>query len=178
MSYWGSACPQNGLTFTMGSLNTTTSTLPLTFTLANFLPALGSFGSSLRMCDIVSTVVLPEGWKVTLNARGTTASGNAALPGNATMFLRGTYAFAQSAEIQSIGMLDVTGPLTGLFARRLTPEEGDKGAVAPCGGGELDIEFQARAVQDSYPPWGNGMQRRAVNETSWTLSTDVEVSKC
>jgi len=72
-------------------------------------------------------------------------------------------------------MLDVSGPLTGPFARRLTPADGDKGVLGPCEGGELDIEFQARAVEDFVL----GVRpRRAINGTSWTLTTDVEVSWC
>ena len=77
-------------------------------------------------------------------------------------------------------MLDVAGPLTGPFAKLLAPSDGDKGVVAPCGGGELDIEFQARAVEDEgFAKMSEGVWTgRAVNETSWTLSTDVQVVKC
>jgi hypothetical protein len=72
-------------------------------------------------------------------------------------------------------MLDVKGPLTGQFAKRLTPEAGDQGATAPCAGGELDIEFQARAVEDYIPETS---RRSAVNETSWTLTTDIDIVRC
>ncbi|CAI6261636.1 unnamed protein product [Periconia digitata] len=113
ITYWGSACPpdKSGLTTVLGppSTNTTnTTSFPLSFTLSNFLPTLdGSFGSSLRMCDIVSTVTIGNdddeetpGWKVVVNKRGTGVSGEAKVPGNATMFLRGTYAFVESSEKQ------------------------------------------------------------------------------
>jgi hypothetical protein len=52
------------------------------------------------MCSIVSQIVVDKGWKVVVNARGTFAEGNTDLPGNATMFLRSTYAFADKAETQ------------------------------------------------------------------------------
>lgn len=192
ITYWGSACPEGGLDTVIGPVNATTNIAPVTFTLANFLPALGSFTSSLRMCNIVSNIIVDKGWKVMVNARGTSAQGNTDLPGNATMFLRSTYFFSEKAEVQvsailfrnlcldteshqSIGMLDVKGPLTGQFAKRLTPVDGDKGAVGPCTGGELDIEFQARAVEDYFSKM---LRRRAANETSWTLTTDMEVSRC
>jgi hypothetical protein len=100
ITYWGSACPEGGLSMVIGPANTTTNIASLTFTLANFLPTLGSFGSSLRMCDIVSHIVVDKGWKVMVNVRGTHAQGNTDLPGNATMFLRSTYSFAEKAEIQ------------------------------------------------------------------------------
>lgn len=99
-TYWGSACPDGGLSAAIGPVNATTNIAPFTFTLANFLPALGSFGASLRMCNIVSHISVDKGWKVMINARGTYAEGNADLPGNSTMFLRSTYAFAANAEIQ------------------------------------------------------------------------------
>ncbi|KAF2793400.1 hypothetical protein K505DRAFT_337836 [Melanomma pulvis-pyrius CBS 109.77] len=175
ITYWGSACPEGGLDAVIGPVNATTNIAPLTFTLANFLPALGSFGSSLRMCNIVSHVIIDKGWKVMVNARGTNAQGNTDLPGNATMFLRSTYSFSEKAEIQSIGMLDVEGPLTGQFTRRLTPVDGDQGVVGPCTGGELVMEFQARAVADSISKM---LRRRAPNETTWTLTTDMDVSWC
>jgi len=105
-SYWGSACPQGGLNAVMGPINTTSNIAPLTFTLANFLPGLGSFGSSLRMCDIVSHITVDKGWKIMVNARGTEAQGNTDLPGNATMFLRSTYSFAEKTEIQ-VSMLSL-----------------------------------------------------------------------
>ncbi|KAF2477212.1 uncharacterized protein BDR25DRAFT_349146 [Lindgomyces ingoldianus] len=181
ITYWGSACPEGGLRAVIGPVDATKNIAPLTFTLANFLPALGSFGSSLRMCNIVSRIIVDNGWKIMVNARGTNAQGNTNLPGNATMFLRSTYSFAEKAELQvnteshqSIGMLDVKGPLTGQFARRLTPVDGDQGIVGPCTGGELDIEFQARAVEDSISKM---LQQRAPNETSWTLTTDMDISR-
>jgi len=100
ISSWGSACPDGGLNAVIGPVDEATNTAPLTFTLANFLPALGSFGSSLRMCNIVSHISVADGWKVKVNARGTSAQGNTELPSNATMFLRSTYFFAEAAEIQ------------------------------------------------------------------------------
>ncbi|KAH8689264.1 hypothetical protein GQ44DRAFT_833120 [Phaeosphaeriaceae sp. PMI808] len=179
ITYWGSACPEGdldrGLNVFIGTVNVTTNIAPLTFTLANFLPRLGSFESSLRMCNTVSNVIIDKGWKVVVNAQGTNAQGNTDLPGNATMFLRTTYSFAEKFEIQSIGMLNVRGPLTGHFGRRLTPENGDQGAVGPCGGGELVIEFQARAVADSVP---ETQRRSAPNETSWALTTDIVALRC
>ena len=71
-------------------------------------------------------------------------------------------------------MLDVAGPLTGPFAKRLTPENGNQGATGPYAGGELDIEFQSRAVEDLV----KRSQRQAPNETSWTLATDLEIIQC
>ncbi|KAF2659812.1 hypothetical protein K491DRAFT_755117 [Lophiostoma macrostomum CBS 122681] len=180
ISYWGSACPTSGLSATLGAVDNTTGLAPLSFELANFLPALGSFGSSLRMCSIVSFVSVSSGWTVSVNSKGTNARGRADVPGNATMYLRSSYAFASSAEVQSVNMLDVPGPLTGPFAKLLAPSAGDKGIVAPCGGGELDIEFQARAVEnDGVKEMAEGVWTgRAVNETSWVLSTDVQVVRC
>jgi hypothetical protein len=72
-------------------------------------------------------------------------------------------------------MLDVEGPLTGQFARHITPVDGDRGIVASCTGGELDIEFQARAVGDFVSAMSN---QKAANGTSWTLTTDVDVLPC
>lgn len=100
VTYWGSACPDGGLQAFIGPVNTTTNIAPLTFTLANFLPAMGSFGSSLRMCNIISHITIDNGWKIMVNAQGTNAQGNTDLPSNATMFLRSTYSFAEKAEIQ------------------------------------------------------------------------------
>ncbi|KAF2726922.1 hypothetical protein EJ04DRAFT_529860 [Polyplosphaeria fusca] len=174
-TYYGSACPEGGLEATLGPLNTTTNIAPLTFTLSNFLPGLGSFGSSLRMCDITTSIAVDLGWKVNVNARGTTARGNADVPQNATMFLRGTYQFAARAEIQSVGMLDVIGPLSGQFAKRLEPVDDTQGVVGPCMGGEMYIEYQARAVDDMSRKFPRGV---AANNTAWTLTTDVEVSWC
>lgn len=72
-------------------------------------------------------------------------------------------------------MLDVEGPLNGQFSKRIGPSDGDKGVVGPCAGGELTIEFQSRAVENDYV---RVSRRRAANETSWTLTTDVDISKC
>jgi hypothetical protein len=72
-------------------------------------------------------------------------------------------------------MLDVKGPLTGSFESKITPVEGDQGIVAPCRGGELIIEFQARAVDDFVAKMS---QQKAANGTSWTLTTDMEVVPC
>ena len=52
------------------------------------------------MCDIVSTITIDPGYKFTINAHGTSAKGGADLPGNATMRLRSTYAFAESYDKQ------------------------------------------------------------------------------
>ena len=71
--------------------------------------------------------------------------------------------------------MSVPGPLSGQFAQRLPSDEGDVGVTSPCGGGELDMEFVAIAVQDLAT---NSLIRTAVNSTSWTLVTDVEVVKC
>ena len=76
-------------------------------------------------------------------------------------------------------MLDVPGPLEGPFSRLLTPVEGNEKAVeGGCEGEEveLDIEFQARATNDSYGET-QGLVGRAV-DTAWTLTTDVEVVRC
>jgi hypothetical protein len=73
-------------------------------------------------------------------------------------------------------MLDVDGPLSGMFAEGLIPEDGDKGVVAACGGGEMSIEFQSRSVRDNAKL---GIRRRQVgNDTTWTLTTGVQVEKC
>lgn len=100
ITYWGSACPEGGLDAAIGPVNATTNIASLTYTLANFLPALGSFDSSLRMCNTVSNIILDKGWRAMVNARGTNAQGNTDLPDNATMFLRSTYSFSEKAEIQ------------------------------------------------------------------------------
>ncbi|PVI07238.1 hypothetical protein DM02DRAFT_723790 [Periconia macrospinosa] len=148
ISYWGSACPANdinGLTTSIGPLNTTTNTYPLTFTLSNFLPKLdGSFGSSLRMCDIVGTLVVPRH-------------------------------DGEETKWKSIGLLDVQGPLKGLFTKQLIPEEADEGVVGTCGApAELDVEFQARAVMDFERSRANA----ANGTTAWVLRTDLEVVQC
>lgn len=70
-------------------------------------------------------------------------------------------------------MLDIRGPLSGQYATHITPESSDQGAPGPCMGGELDIEFQARAVEDL-----KFVRRAASNETSWTLSTGIVISRC
>lgn len=70
-------------------------------------------------------------------------------------------------------MFDVRGPLSGQYATHIKPQSGDQGALAPCMGGELDIEFQARAVEDL-----KFARRAAANETSWTLSTGISISRC
>lgn len=70
-------------------------------------------------------------------------------------------------------MLDIRGPLTGQYATHIAPETDDKGAPGPCNGGELDIEFQARAVEDLRL-----VRRSAANETSWTLGTEFHLSRC
>lgn len=97
ITYWGSACPENGgLSFTLGSsTSANSSTTSLAFTLSNFLPNFGSFGSSLRMCNAVAFLQIGKGWRLRVNEKGTTATGEARLPGNATMYLRGTYMFAE-----------------------------------------------------------------------------------
>lgn len=72
-------------------------------------------------------------------------------------------------------MFDTPGPLAGAFAHLLTPVEGsDQGVVSGCAGGEseLDIEFQARAVNETSEAFANEV------EASWTLTTDVEVVRC
>lgn len=78
-------------------------------------------------------------------------------------------------------MLEVAGPLDGMFEQRLTPEKGDVGVEAGCGGGEVVVEFQARAVRDdrvSSVELEAGVGTGAVNETAWVLGTDVVVSRC
>lgn len=76
-------------------------------------------------------------------------------------------------------MLDVKGPLVGQFARRLTPVDGNAGAVGLCAGGELKIELQARAVEDAVEdPKTTMLRRSTLNETNWTLSTDMDISRC
>lgn len=101
--HWGSACPNGesgSLTAVVGPVDAATNVAPLTFTLANLLPGFGSFGSSLRMCSIVSHLVVEQGWKLVVNANGTSAQGNTNLPANATMFLRSTYSFAERTDVQ------------------------------------------------------------------------------
>jgi hypothetical protein len=102
VTYWGSACPEGGLDAVIGPVNATTNIAPLSFTLENFRPTLGDFGSTLRMCNIDSMISVAEGWKVKVNARGTFAQGNADLPENATMFLRSTYFFAEKGDLKEV----------------------------------------------------------------------------
>lgn len=76
-------------------------------------------------------------------------------------------------------MLDVPGPLEGRFDKLLTPVEGnERGVEGSCEGGEteLDIEFQARAVNDTYG-YTQELDESAAG-TNWTLTTGVEVVKC
>lgn len=78
-------------------------------------------------------------------------------------------------------MLDVPGPLSGPFSRLVTPVEGNgKGVEGPCGGEEteVDVEFQARAVNDSYGEGGVGGLGGSAVDTAWSLTTDLEVLKC
>jgi hypothetical protein len=101
ITYYGSGCPENGgLDAKIGSIDANTSIAPLTFTLSHFTPTLGSFGSGLRMCDITAYISVDTGYKVAVNARGTTARGYANLGGNSTLALRGTYQFAERFEVQ------------------------------------------------------------------------------
>jgi hypothetical protein len=75
-------------------------------------------------------------------------------------------------------MFDTPGPLAGPFAQLLTPVEGsEKGVVSGCAGGEseLDIEFQARAVNETFEAVG---EVAGEVDASWTLTTDVEVVRC
>lgn len=77
-------------------------------------------------------------------------------------------------------MLDVPGPLTGPFMELLPPVEGnEKGVEGGCEGEEteLDIEFQARAVNDSYGDFAGGMTAM-VADAKWTLTTNVDVIRC
>lgn len=103
ITYWGSACPTSGLTFTLPS-NTTTPTnstaSPLTFTLSNFLPNFGSFGSSLRMCNAVAFIAVKTGYKVIVNQNGTVAQGNAEVPEGARLYFRASWAFAENMGVQ------------------------------------------------------------------------------
>ncbi|KAF2119503.1 heterokaryon incompatibility protein-domain-containing protein [Lophiotrema nucula] len=172
VDYYGSACPAGGLSASIGPINATTNTGTLSFTLSNFAPTLGSFGSVLRMCDVLANVSVASGWKVAVNAHGTQAQGYATFDNNTMLALRSTYQFTNNFEVQSIGMLNVDGPLSGQFARHLTPADGDQGVTGPCEGGQMDIEFQSRAV-GSYM---KKLLKIGTNETAWTLSTDIEVS--
>lgn len=52
------------------------------------------------MCSIVGSVTIDEGWKVVVNEQGTYVEGTVDLPDNAAMFLRTTYSFAESTDIQ------------------------------------------------------------------------------
>jgi hypothetical protein len=75
-------------------------------------------------------------------------------------------------------MFDTPGPLDGPFAQLLTPVEGsEKGVESGCAGGEseLDIEFQARAVDDTFEVFE---EVAGALDASWTLTTDVEVVRC
>lgn len=78
-------------------------------------------------------------------------------------------------------MVDISGPTSGTFGRLITPVEGDKGLVGPCGSGQLDIEFQARLVRSSSTTGavvGVSERGEAADGMAWVLSTDVEVQKC
>ncbi|ORY02831.1 hypothetical protein BCR34DRAFT_667576 [Clohesyomyces aquaticus] len=178
--YFGSGCPTGGgLTSTLGAFNSTTGTFPLLFTLSNFTPQIGEFGNSgLRMCDITATLTVSAGYKAIVNAHGTQArsTGELGLDKDTTLSLRGTYQFVERFEVQSIGMLSAPGPISGTFAKLITPVDGDKGIVGPCtGSGELGIEFQARTVREDGAGKGNGV---VVSDTRWGLETEVEVVKC
>jgi len=101
ITYYGSGCPADGgLTTKIGPLDTKTSISPLTFTLSDFTPTLGSFESGLRMCDIVAYISVDSGWKIAVNARGTQAEGQASLDSSTLLGLRGTYQFSDNAEVQ------------------------------------------------------------------------------
>jgi len=179
ITYYGSGCPAEsatGLTAHIGALDAKTNIAPLTFTLSNFTPTLGSFGSGLRMCDIIAFLSVDRGYKIVVNARGTQAQGYASLDNTTLLALRGTYQFADKAEIQSIGMLDVNGPVTGTLTKHLTPSDGDQGVASLCAGGELDIEFQSRSVKDLRSPMG--VLAAGADNTTWTLNTDIEVLSC
>ncbi|KAF1972048.1 hypothetical protein BU23DRAFT_555555 [Bimuria novae-zelandiae CBS 107.79] len=186
ITYWGSACPENGLSYSLTSPNSTstpfttnTSTSMLSFELSNFAPNFGSFGSSLRMCNAVAFLQVQGGWKVVVNGRGTTAKGAVELGEGVRLYLRGTWMVSRAPWDQSIGMFDVPGPLGGPFSQLLTPVEGnEKGVETGCEGWEteLDAEFQARAVNETYGGFKGEME--ATVDAAWTLTTDVEVIRC
>jgi hypothetical protein len=121
ITYAGSACPDDGLAFTLPPTSTNSSA-PLAFTLSKFLPGFGSFGASLRMCSVVAFVSVQEGWKVVVNGKGTVARGDAELPAGARMYLRGTYAFAESAgmQVRDLPFLYFPGVKRVLFFRFLS----------------------------------------------------------
>ena len=101
ITYYGSACPEgHQLNATIGALHTTTNTAPLTFTLSDFVPALGSADFALRMCDIIAYLSISPGWKLSVNARGSQARGPLNLNTNSSVGMRGTYQFADNAEAQ------------------------------------------------------------------------------
>lgn len=101
VNYYGSACPAGGgIGAEIGALNETSNIAPLTFTLPNFTPNLGSFTSSLRMCSIIANVTVEPGWKVAVNARGTYAQGYATADNTTTLGFRGTYQFRHRYEVQ------------------------------------------------------------------------------
>jgi hypothetical protein len=111
VDYYGSACPAGGgIGATIGALNETTNIAPLTFTLPNFTPNLGSFTSALRMCDIIANVTIEPGWKVSVNARGTHAQGYASVDNTTMLALRGTYQFTHNYEVQVSHILSLFLP--------------------------------------------------------------------
>jgi hypothetical protein len=77
-------------------------------------------------------------------------------------------------------MLNVEGPVSGAFAQSLIPNDGDKGVVSECQGGEIDVEFQSRAARDvgEQDPPGGVQPPPVSNQTAWILTTDIEVLKC
>ncbi|KAK7183263.1 hypothetical protein DPSP01_011795 [Paraphaeosphaeria sporulosa] len=102
ISYWGSACPSSGLSYTFpppanttAPSNASTASVPLAFTLSNFSPTFSSFGSSLRMCNAVVFVAVDKGWKAVVNSKGTAAKGDAQVPEGARLYLRGSWAWAE-----------------------------------------------------------------------------------
>ncbi|KAL5438588.1 hypothetical protein PMIN07_011664 [Paraphaeosphaeria minitans] len=187
ISYWGSACPPSGLTYAFPPSDTTlpapsanSTRTPLAFTLSHFSPSFASFGSSLRMCNAVVAVAVAQGWKLVVNGKATTAQGAVEVPAGARFYLRGSWAWAADMGSQSVGMFDTAGPLAGPFAHLLAPVEGSEGGVeSGCAGGEqeLDVEFQARAVNDTDTfGWVDGV--RGTADAAWTLTTDVEAVRC
>lgn len=101
VNYAGSACPAGGgIGVEIGALDETSNIAPLTFTLPNFTPTLGSFSSSLRMCDVIANITVEPGYKVVVNARGTKAQGYATADSSTTLGFRSTYQFRHNYEVQ------------------------------------------------------------------------------
>lgn len=68
-------------------------------------------------------------------------------------------------------MFDVRGPLHGSLRTQIMPNQGAPGL---CTGGELNIEFQSRAVDDASIT----ASQTIVDNTAWRLTTAIKILPC